>query len=135
MTRSIVMDVSLLGEYVLDAPASPEVGRLLLDEACEVLVPHLCDIEIASLLRSVIARKQVSPARAEEAIDLYAELPLERVEHVPLLPRILALRDNFAAYDAAYVAVAELMGATFHTSDRRLAHAVREHTTVEVVEV
>lgn len=42
----------------------------------------------------------------------------------PLLPRIWELRDTITAYDATYVALAEALGATLITGDRKLAGAV-----------
>ena len=38
-------------------------------------------------------------------------MPLARVPHVALLPRIWQLRHNLSVYDAAYVALAEALGA------------------------
>ena len=63
------------------------------------------------------------------------ELPIERLNHHPFLERIFEMRDNFSAYNAAYVAVAEAFEAPLYTTDERLARAVREHTGVEVAEV
>jgi predicted nucleic acid-binding protein len=40
---------------------------------------------------------------------------------------LLQLRNDFSAYDAAYVALAEQLEAVFVTSDAPLAQAVREH--------
>jgi predicted nucleic acid-binding protein len=45
------------------------------------------------------------------------------------------MRDNFSAYDAVYVVLAEVFKAPLHTADLRLARAVREHTGVQVAEV
>jgi len=42
----------------------------------------------------------------------------------PLLPRIWELRHTITAYDATYVALAEALGATLITGDRKLAGAV-----------
>jgi predicted nucleic acid-binding protein len=60
-------------------------------------------------------------------------LPVTRHGHVPLLPRILGLEASFSAYDAAYVALAELLHAELLTADERLARAVRTHTEVGLV--
>jgi predicted nucleic acid-binding protein len=46
---------------------------------------------------------------------------LARVPHVALLPRIWQLRHNLSVYDAAYVALAEALGAPLLTADRTLA--------------
>lgn len=133
--RAVVLDASVLWKFVLNAQGNPDVAELVRDEECEVFVPRLCDVEVASALRSALARGALDPDRVEEALQLYKGMHLERIEHLLLLSRILSLRDNFTAYDATYVALAEAAGAALHTADRRLARAVREHTAVEVVEV
>lgn len=46
----------------------------------------------------------------------------------------LELRDSFGAYDATYVALAELLGARLMTADQGLARAVREAGLLTVVE-
>jgi predicted nucleic acid-binding protein len=43
------------------------------------------------------------------------------------------LRDNLSAYDAAYVALAESLGATLITRDRRVASAAGHHVRIELV--
>ena len=64
---------------------------------------------------------------AATAVAEYLSLPLTRHDHAPLLGRILDLRDNFTAYDAAYVVLAEQFEAPLLTADERLARAVRRH--------
>ena len=130
-----VIDASALGNVLLDAANQPLVVGILRAEDWAIMIPHLCDVEVASGLRSMIARGELDERGAQEALELYRGLPLERIGHESLLDRILGLRANFTAYDATYVALAEAMGAPLHTADLRLARAVREHTEVEVVEV
>lgn len=61
-----------------------------------------------------------------------ADFPLERYSHSILLPRIWALRQNLTAYDAAYVALAEVLGATLLTRDARISRAPRLAARIEV---
>jgi predicted nucleic acid-binding protein len=49
------------------------------------------------------------------------------------LPRIWDLRNNLTAYDAAYVALAEALGAPLLTRDRRLVTAAGHHAKIELV--
>jgi predicted nucleic acid-binding protein len=77
----------------------------------------------------------MTDARAGQALALYAELPLQRFPHTPLLGRVFSLRENFTAYDAVYVALAEGLDAPLHTADARLARAARAHTELAVVEI
>jgi predicted nucleic acid-binding protein len=46
--------------------------------------------------------------------------------------RILALRGNFSAYDATYLALAEQLDARFVTGDRALASAVEKWLGIPV---
>jgi predicted nucleic acid-binding protein len=55
---------------------------------------------------------------------------LTRHGHQALLPRSLALRENFTTYDATYVVLAERLSASLLTADRRLVKAVEAHTTL-----
>jgi predicted nucleic acid-binding protein len=75
----------------------------------------------------------LSVERAAEAMGQYLMLPLTRHGHQALLPRMLDLRSNFGAYDACYVALAEVIGADLVTADERLSRAVRTHTAVVVL--
>ena len=63
----------------------------------------------------------------------YLDLPLTRHGHELLLARILTLRGNFSAYDAAYLALAERLDAQFLTGDRTLAGTVERNLGVPVL--
>lgn len=63
----------------------------------------------------------------------YLDLPLTRHGHQTVIGRILALRENFSAYDAVYVALAEGLHGDLLTADDSLARATRSHTTLYVL--
>jgi predicted nucleic acid-binding protein len=87
-------------------------------------------------LRRLVASGEASAGRAGEAIADLRDLPIERYPHDILVPRIWQLRENFSAYDASYVALAEGVGdepVPLLTADRRLARATNEHTDVPVL--
>lgn len=86
----------------------------------ELAAPHLIDLEITSVLRRSVRRGDVSVRRAGQALRDLADLAVERVAHTTLLPRTWELRDNFTAYDACYVALAELFRAPLLTFDARM---------------
>jgi len=50
-------------------------------------------------------------------LDDYADLPLVRYPMQPFQRRALALRDNFTAYDAFYLALAEALSMPLLTDD------------------
>jgi len=55
------------------------------------------------------------------------------VSHVPLLRQCWELRNGLTVYDAAYVALAEALGAPLVTADARLARAPGVRCRVEVL--
>ncbi|MCH7532900.1 MAG: type II toxin-antitoxin system VapC family toxin [Gemmatimonadetes bacterium] len=135
MMQAVVFDASAIVGFILDPPSHPLVVEMVENEACEILVPHVCDLEIVLALRSVVRRRLADADRARAALRHYMELPIERLSHLPFLDRVFEMRDNFSAYDAVYVALADAFEAPFHTADAQLARAVREHTGVQVAEV
>ena len=111
------------------------MSEMVEDESCEILVPHVCDIEVASALRSIVQRRLADARRARSALRHYLDLPLERLSPLPFLDSVFEMRENFTTYDAVNVALADAFGAPLYTADRRLARAVREHTGVHAAEV
>jgi predicted nucleic acid-binding protein len=59
----------------------------------------------------------------ERAAEDLADLPLSRDGHVALLPRIWSLRHNVSAYDATYVALAEILKIPLLTGDAKLSRS------------
>lgn len=76
-------------------------------------VPHLLDAEVAQVLRRYEREAQLLPGEAADALDDLRDLDLTRHAHEPLLDRVWALRHDFTAYDAVYVALAEVLDASW----------------------
>ena len=98
----------------------------------EVAAPHLIDLEVTSVLRRSVLTGAVTSQRAGQALQDLADLDIERVAHITLLPRVWELRDNYTPYDASYVAVAELFHAPLLTYDARMANASGTRCAFEV---
>ena len=120
-----VLDASALLELVVGTPAGLAVADELDDPDDGVHVPHLADVEVASALRRLVAQGIVSESIARESLDDLTSLDLQRHAHEPMLDRIWALRKNLSAYDATYVALAEVLDAELITCDRRLARTAK----------
>ncbi|MGQ0538066.1 MAG: type II toxin-antitoxin system VapC family toxin, partial [Gemmatimonadaceae bacterium] len=71
--------------------------------------------------------------RGTMTVMLLRQMPVTRYAHQPLLPRIWRLRDNLSAYDAAYIALAEALGAPLVTRDTALANATGHRARVDIV--
>jgi predicted nucleic acid-binding protein len=89
----------------------------------DVLAPELMTIEVAHLMRKTILNGELTEA---EATGFISDLPFlvdAFLPHAPLLQRVWELRNNLTSYDAAYVALAETLGAPLATLDKRLFEA------------
>lgn len=90
----------------------------------ELAAPHLIDSEVTQVLRGLVRRGSLSEGQGDLALNAFGHLALERFPADPLRPRMWALRHNLSAYDATYVALAEMLRATaLLTTDVRLANA------------
>lgn len=94
--------------------------------------PHLLDVEVAQVIRRYVANREIDSERGRAALTDLADFPLRRYPHDFLLPRIWDLRNNLTAYDAAYVALAEVLDAPLLTRDRRLAAATGHRAQIEL---
>jgi predicted nucleic acid-binding protein len=116
----IVADSSAVVEVLLNTPSGLEIRRRFeLEEA--IHVPHLLDLEVLQVLRRYARTSILDDQRVAEALQDFEDLPLRRHSHRVLLPRIWELRHNLTAYDAAYLALAEILDAPLITRDRAFA--------------
>lgn len=107
----IVLDASAAIEWLLQSPAGVRIDRRIFARSESLHAPHLLDLEVAQVLRRYVRDKTITAQRGQEALDDLGDLPLSRYPHNFLIPRIWELRATLTAYDAAYVALAELLGA------------------------
>ena len=128
----IVVDASVLVPAVADDGPVGARRRARLRDA-RLTAPELIDLEVMSVIRKAAIAGGLQDQRIEQAVAVLLALPLRRVSHRPLLPRIATLRDNLTAYDAAYVALAETMAVPLVTADARLASAPGITCEVELV--
>ena len=129
----IVVDASVVLEVLLRTPAAGVAESWLFDSGQTLHAPHLIDVEVAQVIRRYAANGEIDAARGRAVLADLADLPLRRYPHDLLLPRTWELRNNLTAYDAAYVALAEALGAPLLTRDQRLAAAPGHHARVELV--
>jgi predicted nucleic acid-binding protein len=88
---------------------------------------------VAQVVRRLVASRNIAPARGREALDDLATLDLVRHGHDALLPAIWRLRANLSAYDAAYVALAEVIDAPLVTLDAALAASPGHEAEVRLI--
>lgn len=128
----LVVDASCLYEVVAATAEAEEVRwRLARDD--EHAAPHVVDAEVLGVIRREALRGALDPTAASQAVADLAEWPGERYGHRILLERAWELRDSLRTWDALYVALAEVLGATLLTADARLGRANGLRCRVEVV--
>jgi len=130
----IVIDASAAIELTLRTVLGERVEIRALDPNERLYAPYLLDLEVAQVLRRLVHLKEITAARAREALEDFSALVVERSAHRELLPRIWELRDSMTAYDGAYVALAEALNAPLMTCDGRLARSHGHRATVELLQ-
>ena len=128
----IVLDASAAVEWLLQTPVGRRIENRIYSRSESLHAPHLLDIEIAHTLRRLERDSVLSERRAEEAITDLLALRITRYPHDALLPQLWRRRHNLSAYDAAYVALAEELGAPLITHDHRLASFKGHAAKIEV---
>lgn len=126
----IVLDASAALKMVLrhegsDALAARVVGS-------DIHAPALIEVEVASGLRRLQRQRRIAEDRAIIGLEWFLDLGIEKHHGPELTRRIFALRHSLSAYDAAYVAVAELIEAPLLTADGRLSRAHGHRAKVEL---
>ncbi len=128
----IVLDASATVDWLLQTSAGQRIEKRIYSHHETLHAPHLLDLEFAQVLRRLALQAVISARRADEAFRDLLDLRIARYPHLVLMPRIWQLRHNFSAYDAAYVALAEKLGAALVTRDRRLASASGHAAAIEL---
>jgi predicted nucleic acid-binding protein len=128
----IVLDASAAVDWLLQTTAGQRIENRIYSRNETLHAPHLLDLEVTQVLRRLARQGVVSLRRANEAVRDLLDLRITRYPHTLLVPEIWQLRHNFSAYDAAYIVLAEKLGAALVTRDAQLASASGRTTTVEV---
>jgi predicted nucleic acid-binding protein len=123
---------------VVDASAA--MAALLNDGQARRLIgaerlhaPHLVDSEIASGLRRLVQRDQLTAADGWNVLRTWGRLAVTRYPAYGLFERIWEIRENLSAYDATYVALAEALDCALVTADTRLGHASQAQCVITLV--
>lgn len=131
--RPCVIDASAASEYLLRTPSGLALEELIQD--ADLAAPELLDIEVLSVLRRAVLSQRLTAARAGVALADLAAWPILRIPHAGLVQEAWRHRHNLSAYDATYVAAANLMNAVLLTTDGPLARAPDLGITVQNIRV
>ena len=128
----IVVDASVIVTALADDGSDGDRARDRL-RGERLAAPHLLDLEVTSAWRRLVAGGELDERRARLALADLQGLRVDRVRHAALLDRCWELRDKLTVYDAAYVALAELLDVTLLTADGKLAKAPGPRCLIEVL--
>jgi len=127
---TVVADASALVEVLAGSAVAPALQERLREE--DVHTPFLVEVEVLQALRRFVSTGHLSEDRATMARDHLDALPLVLYPHRPMMERIWELRENHTAYDASYIALAEILAAPLVTCDARLARSPTHEAVVEL---
>jgi predicted nucleic acid-binding protein len=130
----IVVDASAIAEILFMTPAADAIMDRIYTDDEPLVAPHVIDLEIAHVVRRRLLAREIDYDLAEGMIGAFQQIPINRFPHDALLGRIWTLRNNITAYDAAYVALAEVLEAPLVTRDRRLSQSRGHIARIEYVE-
>ena len=128
---TLVLDASVAIElFARDRIADRALRRRVLTG--RAAAPELLDLEVCNVLRRLVRRGELDQGNAAEALRDMREAPVLRVGHRQLIDRVWELRGHVSAYDAAYLALAELFAVPLLTCDERFGRAHGHDARVEV---
>jgi len=130
-TSPLVIDSGLALIVVLPHPYR-EFGRRFwqqwMKSPSPLFAPYLWISEVTSGLRRAVWERILTEKEAEAALEQLLHLPVTFVPESGLASRVLTWAHQLQqkrAYDAFYVALAELRGLEFWSADRRLVRTLQ----------
>lgn len=127
MTNKWVLDCSAMASVMLMETDGRETDDLLeqaLADKIHISVPSLFWYEISNVLITAVRKKRLEINQARGALARLYELPIgtDTTEGVVVYRRIfdLALMHDLSFYDAAYLELADRIGASLKTFDKAI---------------
>jgi predicted nucleic acid-binding protein len=116
----IVVDASLVCDFILDAAANPSLTDFIASQD-RLIAPALIEYEVGSVLRRLNLAATLSDERAQDSLQAFQNLRIELYDGRLLMSLAWTMRKNISFYDACYVALAERLSIPLYTMDRKLA--------------
>jgi len=119
--NTYVIDTSVTVAWYMDerfSPAARAWQDRMLNGKARLLVPALHYWEFANVMRTLVARGEISQDLAADIYDLHLDAPLEVLEPERGVVLSTALEYNATAYDAVFIALAVANQAPLITAER-----------------
>jgi predicted nucleic acid-binding protein len=126
----ICVDSSVAAKWFFMEEHSEQADGLLqaaLSAREPIVAPPLLPSEVVNILRQRQRGGTLTLPEAQALLAQFLAVPISLRSPRRVYRRVLELADQYdlpAVYDAHYVALAELLGATFWTADQRLLRAI-----------
>lgn len=129
-TPYLVVDASIVLKWQLDDEEHVTEALALRDawikkQAVRLLAPTLLIYEVVNGFVTAVMRDRISEDKGLRAVENTVAIGLEFKNPPAETIFELARKHNLAAYDSAYLALAELEGCDLWTGDRQLYDAVK----------
>jgi len=120
---TLVIDASVVIKWYVTENDSA-IAETLLDTEETFLVPDLLFAECASILTKIVRQKALTPERALVIIEAIKDGPFMIIPNSRIAADALRVAMSnsagVSAYDASYVALADLFNTSFITADEKL---------------
>jgi len=126
--RRYVVDASVAAQWLIPEPDSVK-ALVLIASGIERIVPDLLFAEIGNILWKRVRTGDLSRAKANEALEMLASIPLTVFPVAEIMDLTLEIATGYGRsfYDSTYLALALREQATLLTADGKLLRAM-EHT-------
>lgn len=131
MTSQTCVDASVVLKLLLSEPDSDKAHALWatwIEQDVETVAPCHLAFEVISVLRNHVHRRVISAEAGQAAFEAFEAQDIALVHPIGLDGRAWELAQHYdrpTAYDAHYLALAEMLGCELWTADRRLINALR----------
>lgn len=122
MSDRVVCDASAVVAVLLDSGSDGQWATAQLAEA-DLFAPTLLPYECTNVIRRAELSRAIGADQAAQAHADLLDLAVELWPYDVLATRVWELRANLSSYDAAYVALAEILAAPLVTLDQRILRA------------
>ncbi|CAB4662299.1 unannotated protein [freshwater metagenome] len=128
-----IVDASVIAHALVTPDEIGEQARLFLNQASQIVSPDCLYSEVMAALRKMWLRKAISDGVFLQAVNDVQLMRIYIVDTPQLLGRAYELRHNVGAYDAMYVALAEVLQCPLITTDVRLSNAAGVRCEIELL--